>query len=158
MSEEAQPRPSDRFIPWYFVLFFAVQAVIFTGFAHIAFSTFTGLVTEDAYDKGITYNKTIEKAKEQAALGFTSTIAYKDGRFVFTLTDGHGKPVTGESEITLMLFRPVHAGDDVTMALKPENGAWVAKMTPPEPGLWDVRIHAVAPKWHYQTSKRMVLE
>jgi len=157
MAQTAQPRPSDRFIPWYIVGFFVGFMALLGHFAYVAISGFNGVVTDDPYEKGLDYNQTIAKARAQAALGFTSTLAWEGGRLVFTLKDKDGTPLTG-AKVHVMLYRPVHAGEDATYTLKPENGAYAAKLALPAPGLWEVRVHAVAPKWHYQISRRMVLE
>ena len=36
----------------------------------LAFATWTGLETEGAYQKGLAYNRTLEEAEAQAALGW----------------------------------------------------------------------------------------
>ena len=158
MTQTSQPRPSDKWIPWYIVLFFAAQTVLFAWFAYIAETTHTGLVTEQAYEKGLAYNGTIKKARRQEALGFSSAIERDGRRIIFTLKDGHGRGVTG-AHVRLSLFRPVHDGIDRDFDMSGgENGLYTAAIEWPEKGLWELRIHAQTQEGGYQTSKRMVLE
>ena len=64
------PRPSDRWIPWYFVAFFILLISILVPMGIIAVRTNTGLVTESAYNKGLAYNASIRAEEAQKALGW----------------------------------------------------------------------------------------
>lgn len=157
MEENKNPR-AGRFIPWYIVAFFAGQTVLFSWFIHVAMSTHTGLVTEQAYEKGLAYNKTIENARQQELLGFTSDIIRKDKTISFTLKDKNGA-VIRDASVNLYLFRPVQEGLDAKFPLSlSADNSYQAEITPPLQGLWEVRIHARTPQGNYQTSKRMVFE
>lgn len=151
------PRPSDRFIPWYIVAFFVAQAMLFAWFTYVAKATYTGLVTEQAYEKGLAYNSIIEKAGAQAALGLNSKIEYGSGQVVFLLRDRDGRPVNG-AKVTGILFRPVHDGMDVSFEMKEDNGAYRTAISPPEKGLWEVRLRAATAQGEYQASQRIVVE
>jgi nitrogen fixation protein FixH len=154
----ATPRPSDKYIPWYIVLFFALQAALFAWFIYIAQTTHTGVVTEEPYKKGLSYNKTIEKAAAQDALGFISSITQKSDKIVFTLHDRHGAGISG-AKATLSFFRPAHDGIDFTLPMTDiGDGVYEAAYSLPEKGLWELRIHAKTGGTPYQASKRMVLE
>lgn len=151
------PRPSDKFIPWYIVLFFIVLSFVFGGFAYVAKKTHTGLVTEQAYEKGLDYNSTIEQSQAQDALGYMSDIAMKDGTVYFALVDANAMPIMGAA-VKLWLYRPVHDGGDMHVEMiEVHKGQYEAKIAPPEKGMWEIRIHAVTPTVNYQVSKRVVL-
>lgn len=152
-------RPSDRFIPWYIVAFFVVQAVIFSWFVHLAHDSYPGVVTEKAYDKGLRYNDTIEKSLLQQKLGWSSTLdgAYKDGWALveFNLKDAHDKPLT-DVAVTLWLVRPVKYGMDFSVEMKPSaDGRFVAKTQLPARGLWELRVRAVKGTQDYQASRKV---
>lgn len=151
------PRPSDRFIPWCIVAFFVAQALLFAWFTYVAKTTYTGLVTEQAYEKGLAYNRTIEKADAQAALGLNSRIEYSNGQVVFSLRDRDERPVSG-AKVTGVFFRPVHDGMDVSFEMKEDSEAYRAAISPPEKGLWEVRLRAVTVQGEYQASQRIVVE
>ena len=151
------PHPSDKFIPWYIVLFFVVLTFVFGGFAYVAKTTHTGLVTDEAYEKGLAYNSTIEKAAAQDALGYVSDIGFKDNIIYFSLVDATAQPITN-AHVKLWLYRPVHDGDDVRLDMtEVSKGQYKATIAPPEQGMWEIRIHAATPAGDYQASKRVVL-
>jgi nitrogen fixation protein FixH len=152
-----QPRPSDRLIPWYIVLFFVAQTVTFAFFTYIAKTTYTGLVTEQAYEKGLAYNSTLMKAEAQEALGYSSKISYSDGKITFLLKDRNSKSIT-DAKVTGVLFRPVRDGMDMDFDMKIHNGFYSAQVTLPAPGLWEIRVHAVTSLGTYQASKRIHAE
>lgn len=153
----ATPRPSDKLIPWYIVLFFIVLSFVFGGFAYVAQTTHTGVVTDQAYEKGLDYNSTIEKARAQDALGYMSDIMLKDGTVYFTLVDAAALPIT-DAVVKLWLYRPVHDGGDMHLdMIEVRKGQYEVKISPPEKGMWEIRIHAVTPAGNYQSSKRVVL-
>lgn len=152
-------RPSDKFIPLYFVLFFIGLALLFLWFVHIARSTHPGLVTEKAYDKGLKYNAVIARAEAQERLGWTSAITAgkRDGRARVTvaLKDRDGRPLEG-AQVTLWFIRPVQSGLDVKLAMQEgQNGVYAAETQLPAPGLWELRIEAVKGGARHQASKRV---
>lgn len=158
MTSQAEPRPSDKWIPWYIVLFFVFLSFVFGGFAYVAQKTHTGLVTDEAYKKGLAYNSVIEKARAQDALGFKSDSRMVNDALRFTLTDRAGRAVIA-SKVTIWFFRPTQAKADVHGVMTLAQGGGY-ELTPqlPAKGLWEVRIHAETDEGPYQTSKRMVIE
>ena len=62
MLEKLIPNHNVR-IPLYFVMFFITLAILDSFFVYIALSTHNGVVTENAYEKGLNYNRTIEQAE-----------------------------------------------------------------------------------------------
>lgn len=146
-----------RFIPWYIVAFFLGQTVLFAWFTHVAVSTHTGLVTERAYEKGLSYNRTIESARRQEDMGFTSEIVRNRKTVSFILKDNKGN-IVPDAKVTLYLFRPVQEGMDSQFTLSFNENAYEAEITPPLPGLWEVRILAKMKNGNYQSSKRVVFE
>lgn len=155
--EKHAPHPSDKLIPWYIVLFFVLQAMLFGWFMHVAHVSYTGLVTDQAYEKGLAYNTLIEESRAQDKLDFTSTVTKQGESIIFTLKDRKGADVRADSVI-ITFFRPAHAGVDFTREMTAQDNGYAAPVTVPEKGLWELRIHAITPRGHYKTMKRMVLE
>lgn len=154
----SQPRPSDKFIPWLIVLFFVVLTGVFGGFAYIACKTHPGVVTEQAYEKGLAYDTTIQKAKEQEKMGLTPIIAKKGGTLSFRLTDAQGRAVPLKNT-RIWFYRPARAGEDFSADMKRASGTeYTSDATPPEKGQWEVRIHTETDKGPYQATKRFVFE
>ena len=109
-------KPIDRWIPWMFVAFFVVIAMVDAVFVTFAIKTRPGTVTEQAYEKGLAYNATLDAAEKQKALGWTDVTTYEDGILSFTLKDKDGKPLSG-AEVTAKITRPVAEGYDSTVKL-----------------------------------------
>ncbi|MBL8713670.1 MAG: FixH family protein [Alphaproteobacteria bacterium] len=156
-------RPSDRFIPWYFVLFFSMLAALFTWFVYLAHTTHPGVVTDDAYEKGLKYNIQISRADAQKKLGWTSaTDVRRDGGKAFTLSftlkDKSGAPVTG-AKASVRMMRPSNASMDFSMAMtETAPGIYTAALGDPAIGLWEAQIGVSRGQELYQSEKRMELK
>ena len=59
----------DRIIPLYFVAFFVFIAIMDGIFVYLATTTHSGVVTENAYQKGLNYNQYITAYDQQEMLG-----------------------------------------------------------------------------------------
>lgn len=57
----------DRFIPWYFVMAFAVVFAVNGFFVYKAVTTSHGVVTENAYEKGLQFNDVVKQVRERRA-------------------------------------------------------------------------------------------
>ncbi|TAL31935.1 MAG: hypothetical protein EPN97_10275 [Alphaproteobacteria bacterium] len=153
-------RASDRFIPWYIVLFFAAQAALYAWFLHIAHDSYPGVVTEKAYDKGLKYNDIIASSEQQAQLGWTSSIttsytATGAAQVKFSLKDAAGKPVTN-ARVAVWFVRPVKSGMDVQLDMKPSgDGVFTAETGLPARGLWELRVRAESGGKSYQASRKV---
>ena len=157
MTEHTLSR-RDRMIPWYFVMFFVGLAVVDGVLVTLAVRTHTGVVTDHAYEKGLAYNKVVDAAAAQAALGWKGAIEFvpatgNTGTLRLKLSDTSGKALKLASA-TASIIRPTQAGQDFEVTLT--NGE--AKVTFPEAGQWEVRIFAKVGDTPYQQSKRIVVE
>jgi len=90
----------------FFGTIFAVNGV----FAYLAVDTYTGLETEQAYLKGLDYNRTLDAAAEQKARGWQVGLTEEttpDGlrRFTLSYAEKDGRPLYG-LEVSLELRRP----------------------------------------------------
>lgn len=152
------PRPSDRFIPYYFVIFFVALAGLLFWFVDIAVKTNTGVITENAYNKGLAYNKIISAADEQEKLGWKGEINLNARRISFKLTDKSNNPISN-AHVTAFFLRPTSSGHDKQIDLVPDyNGNYTADIDLELKGLWDVTILATYKENNYQKSKRLIVE
>jgi len=141
-------KPIDKWIPWMFVALFVVVATVNTVFVTVAIQTRPGLVTEDAYEKGLAYNKTLDAVKKQKSLGWTGRTTYANGVLGYTLKDKTGTPISGAT-IKAEIIRPVTQGYDSKAILQEvSKGVYEAKVALPLHGLWNIRIYST---WHNQT-------
>jgi nitrogen fixation protein FixH len=145
--------PRDRWIPWYFVAFFLVVALVDGIMVTLAVRTHTGTVTDHPYERGLAYNQVVAAAQKQEALGWKATIAYAGNALHFTLRDAAGTTLKPERAMAY-ISRPTQAGMDFTLPLTGERTA----VTFPQPGLWEVRVEALYQGKSYQQSVRLVVE
>lgn len=104
----------------FFGVVFAANAV----FVYVALESWTGLSTDDAYRKGLTYNQTIARADAQHALGWRVAVTLEAAapgrqRLALTLYDRDGRPIDGRA-VTATLRGPPETDSDLTTQL-----AWV---------------------------------
>lgn len=99
MSDTAQPGKWDHWIPRSFILFFVALAGLEIWFVSMATSTFSGLVTDQAYTTGLNYNEIIEQRRIEDELGWKATIDYIQeegalkGKLVLRVLDRDGQPL-----------------------------------------------------------------
>lgn len=149
MSAPSSPaRPPRSWIPWAFVGFFVAVFAANGAMVYLAFSSWTGISTEDAYRRGITYNQVLADAEAHKALGWRLDISFVPegrlrGRLRASLVDRAGAPLV-DAAVTARLVRPTHEGYDQTIALAQAAGAdrYEAEVAFPLPGQWEVRARA----------------
>lgn len=130
--------------------------------AWVAVGSFGGLATADYYDRGRTYNRTLDMARDMAATGWNaelSTASDGDGRFSVSvrLSGRDGQPLSG-AEVVAHFVRPSDAADDFQVVLEPRgDGLWQAEVAPPVAGLWQVRLFASRDDDIFATDRRVVL-
>ncbi len=155
-------KPIDKFIPWFFVLFFVGLALLLGDFVSIAIRTDPGVVTEDAYKKGLAYNYVIEQQRLQDKLGWQGEVTVKkdaqqNAMIVFKLLDKHKKPVEN-AQVQVTFIRPTQKKHDVTVGLTSVSpGLYEGKALLPFSGLWEARAVAQRDKDSYQMTKRITL-
>ena len=153
----------DRWIPWTFVAFFAVVLAANAAMIWIAFATWTGLETESAYQKGLAYNRALQEAEAQQALGWRVEldVAAADGRLArleVALADRHGDLIE-DARVSAAFVRPTHAGHDVQLTVPHiHGGVYGADAALPLPGLWEVRVTARSGTDTYRLRRRVYLE
>lgn len=158
MSAPATRKPVDKFIPWMFVLFFLVFMAVDAVMVTLAVRTQTGVVTEQAYEKGLAYNRALDAAEEQAAWGGTGTLTLDGGRLSFVLKDKDGRTID-DADVKATVRRPVQAGydKDYPMAQTGQQ-SYTAELKFPLPGEWDIRVSAKWQNRHYQTHETFIVQ
>lgn len=161
-QHKSAPKPAapGGWIPWVFVgLFLLVLAVNVTMIA-IAISTFTGLETTNAYQKGLAYNDRLTAAAEQESLGWKAALTVTPAEssrvsLELSLSDRLGSPITS-AHVEATLLRPVQEGHDLTIPLEErQNGRYAAEVDLPLAGQWDVQLKANARDQTYRIAKRI---
>jgi nitrogen fixation protein FixH len=127
----------------------AVLAITLAGFgtvigvnvtmAVLAVGSFPGLEVRNSYVASQAFDA---EAKAQAALGWTSAVAFAEGRLVVDLRGADGLPVQPAS-LAVLVTRPTEAREDRQVAMAFDGQGWAGAVDL-APGRWRVRIAAVA--------------
>lgn len=148
----------DRLIPYYFVIAFAIVFMVNGIFVYLAVTSFSGVVSENAYVKGLNYDDVIGAVHEQKKLGWSMDLAYEGGAFVANFRGRDGQPLQGV-HIIATISRPVGERHQQQFTLAEVGaGRYSHGITLPLKGQWDVLIEASWNKNKYQSKQRLVIE
>ena len=140
-------RPAGSWIPWLFVAFLAIVLAANGTIIWYATRSWTGLTTEQAYDKGLRYNRNLEAARTQAALGWRARLTARPveanvAELTVELVGPGGAPITG-ADVDATLERPTQDRLDFQVRLDHVgDGIYRASFDLPLAGSW--QIHLVA--------------
>ncbi len=144
---EAPDARRGRWIPWAFVGFFLVVVAANAIMIGIGIVTWPGLETENAYQRGLVYNRALEALEAQAALGWQVGFDFtqdgeRQGTLTVTLEDRFGN-LLQQADVRAEFVRPTHAGSDFALDLEHEyGGRYTARVELPLAGQWDVYVTA----------------
>lgn len=152
----------SRWIPFAFVGFFVVVFGANAVMIWLAFASWTGLETEQAYEQGLAYNDTLAAARQQAALGWQVEVGFAEPgddalAIEVTLADRHGNPME-HAAVSAALVRPTHEGHDLTVALERRlANRYAAEVALPLAGQWDVHLSIEAAGEVWRGRRRVFL-
>jgi nitrogen fixation protein FixH len=107
-----------------------------------AVGSWTGLDARSPYDKGLAYNRNLEAAARQEALGWRAGLSAGGGAVAVELSNHKSQPLAGV-EVTAAFGRPAGDAPDFDVRLEPEApGLYRAALDAPADGLW--RVHLTA--------------
>jgi nitrogen fixation protein FixH len=153
---------SGRWIPWAFVGGFAVVFAANAAMVAFAVGSWTGMETEDAWRNGIAYNRALEAARAQEALGWQVSLRFAPtaplaGRLEAVLLDRDGAPLD-DAMVSASLVRPLGEGHDREVVLQAEGGGrYVARIELPLAGQWEARLAASGPAGSHRLDARFVV-
>lgn len=124
----------------FFGVIFAVNGV----FLYYAIGSYTGVVANEPYRKGLEYNRRIADDARQAALGWTRALTLtRAGELKFALKDAAGEPITGLI-IEAQVGRPSTNVEDATVRLiEGAPGVYQSNLGAMAAGAWLVSAEAV---------------
>ncbi|MBT6513027.1 MAG: FixH family protein [Rhodospirillaceae bacterium] len=162
MTAIAWFRQDDRWIPSIFVIGFAIVLAVNATMIWVAVGTFSGLASDDYYDRGRNYNATLASAADMAELGWQSevaVVALGDGvwRVDARVSGARDTPLLG-AEVLARFVRPADADEDFDLELVSDGqGVWSAEFDPPSDGLWEIRLFVERDGSLSASEHRMVL-
>jgi nitrogen fixation protein FixH len=142
-------------IPYLFIIFFAIIFIVDGIIVYLALSTSTGLYTDNAYEKGLMYNKIIAQFNQQEQSPLKPTIKI-DSNNVLKVKIGLDN-LDQVSNVIADFISPVQAKEDFRVKLTQKNGEYVALIKAPRPGQWQVRVHFESSGKEYQYNKRVLI-
>lgn len=169
MPSSALPTGSKRagfpvhWVPMLFVAGFLVVVGVNAVLIFFAEDTFSGLETQNAYERGLDYNKALdgEAAQERLAWQYQATVSDRgDGRRMLRvrMMDHEGRPLDG-LKLDAYLVRPSNEGMDLSLVTRPiGDGAYAVEFALPAPGQWDLRLVAHRGDVAWQYSERLFLK
>lgn len=151
--------------PYIFVGGFGVVLAVNGALAYFATTTFTGLQTENAYEKGLAYNKTLDQARAQDEMGWTVDVKVEpvagqahQSLVVVAYRDRQGRPLDGMA-VTARMIRPTSKGHDRDAVLAEVTpGTYGTTVDLPLEGLWDMTLAAAGKEASHQIVRRIVVQ
>ncbi|MBF0417812.1 MAG: FixH family protein [Magnetococcales bacterium] len=162
-KEDDARRPGFRLEPWptAIVLFFVVVFVVNAIFVRLSLTSWSGVVTEKAYDKGLAYNQVLKAQQTQDAMGWRVTLedgtlrAGTLGTLHLTVEDQQGTPIRG-ARVAGTLVRPVQQGYDQEFDMKESSpGRYEVGLSVPMSGIWELKVHVDAAGGEYRLARRI---
>lgn len=146
MTTMTRTRPG-AWIPWIFVLAFAVVVAVNAVFITLALRTWPGLATENAYERGLAHNEVIAEQQRQDTLGWRVMFGFRAagpgsqaGEITLEIRDRDGRAVN-DARAILAFTRPLEPLAAIEREAAPRGGGYYAAFVElPRAGQWDVHL------------------
>lgn len=154
---------SYRWIPWAFAGALGVVVAANGALAYFAAVSSTGLVTEHPFDRGNSYNRVLDAAATQDALGWRAAVSFRPaglerGEIAAKFTDRDGRPLPG-LRVTARVQRPVEPLPESVVPLsETAAGRYVAAVALDRPGQWEVHIAARLGADRFEFTQRIAVQ
>ena len=163
-ARRADPAPG-RLYPWIFVAAMGLVIVVNAALIFFAVHSFSGLATQDAYAKGLAFDRGLAAARAQAELGWqvdvAATASPADAAPTVTLAaafrDAAGRALDG-LVVRAFLVRPTSAGHDRALDLPAHGeGHYLTTAALPLRGEWLLTVAARRDGETWQSTQRIHL-
>lgn len=140
--------------------FFGVMLLANGALILTAFESWSGITGPKPYERGLAYNRTLEEARVQTALGWQVTSSFsaagsRAGTLAVEIRDGGGAAIDGAA-VHVFLVRPTQAGHDFEVALVPQgDGRYAGPLEFPLPGQWHVTVEISAGQHVHRSATRI---
>ena len=144
--------------PWPWLLAAGPALVIVAGVitSVIAWRTSDGLVADDYAKQGLVINRSLARDARAEDLGLAATVSFSPQRDALRLALSAYSPQSSSqsSPLQLILVHPTRAGLDRSVTLdrldkldKLAPGLYEARIAPPAPGAWLLRVESAEAGW-----------
>lgn len=154
--------PRGRWIPWIFVAGMLTVVAVNAVMVYCAVSSWSGVTTTHAFERGIAYNRLLAVAAAEAALGWQADVAYRAdtaraASLIVTLRDADGRPLDG-AVLSVEVLRPLEAQAPVAVAVRDAGGGrYAGALDDLRAGQWDVRMTVARAGAQVHFTHRMVV-
>ncbi len=125
---------------WWLAAFFGIIFIANIFLVFFATESWTGLETEDAYEKGRLYNDKLAAAERQKNLGWTAELRLSGNRLDLDLKSKDAQAISA-AEVSVQMRRPTHEGHDFSVKLAEQQpGRYVANLEFPLAGQWEADV------------------
>jgi nitrogen fixation protein FixH len=147
----------SRWIPWAFAGGMLTVVIVNAVLVFCAMSSWNGIATSRAFERGIAYNRLLAAAAAEEALGWQADISYRDGTLVVALREADGRPIDGAT-VAAEGQRPLERQTLKSAALDGAGeGRYVATLGPLRPGQWEVRLSVARNGAAAHVTRRLVV-
>lgn len=139
---------TGRHVLWSLIAFFGLIFAVNGYFLYAAISTYSGVVANEPYRKGLEYNQRIAADARQHELGWTESldIAATRDNLMLDLKDKNGLPVVGLKSVRAAVGRPSTNKQDVIVDLdETAPGHYTATIPKLGDGEWLLSVNATPP-------------
>ena len=159
MTDAKQDTKKDKRIPWYFVSFFVGLVILNVIFVSIAVDSYPGLVTTNAYEKGLAYNDMIDAKEKQDALGWHTDITFTEaGHVRIFLQDKEGKAIS-DAVISAEIGRVINDDDDMALIMQEKGrGYYESRENFATKGQWNIKALIQWQQNSLQIKKRVAVK
>lgn len=158
MSEHAIPKQQFRFtgkhMAIYMIAFFSVIIAVNVFMATLASKSWTGLIVKNSYVASQQYNDELNRASQQASLGWHSSLAYGEGMLIMTLRNAKGETLALDHAVA-EIGRPAFEQQDKVLDFIPVTGGSNKITINLEQGIWFIRIKGVLGNQTYRRDARI---
>ena len=151
-------------IPWIFVGCMGLVVLVNAGMVTAALTTYSGLAHNDAFGRGIAYNRVLENVERQEKLGWRVDVqlgaANADGvrGLSVALRDAADVPLTG-ARIAVSLRRPVENVAPVAVAVDERGvGTYAGGPVMLRRGQWDAQIVVERAGERFDVTQRLMVK
>ena len=139
-----------------FAAFFCIIIAVNTVFITNALRSHSGVVTKDAYKKGLAYNETLKEARRQPNL--SNKISFENGIVRWELKTPSGE-IIDNANVSAKFTRPVKDGDDFSALMSYDGGGhYLTKPEFPFKGVWNLQLSAKWGNQSYKTASQIIVK
>lgn len=152
--------PRGRYIPWLFVLGFALVVAVNGTMIWFAVGSFSGLYTPKPRDRGLRYNDVLTAQQSRDVLGWRIDSKWQpeSHQLDLALFDREGRPLAG-ARATVELVRPAEKRPPLSIAMAVVGpGQLAGTVDLPARGNWDIDIVIERDGQRFAQTRRMFLQ